>query len=131
MPMSIKRVKVPMLSFDWRNPERVVPWKPRHRFGVTEAGQLAIARYREAVKDAQSSVDPRPELERAKQLWADSFKLRPHDGIILDEFVEGRACLADMQDTLAACDLSLRDARGTLDRLLAAGLIQNLETVQS
>ena len=116
-----------MLSYDWRNPERVVPWKPRHRFAVTDAGQQALARYRDAVKDAQGSVDPRSELERAKQLWADALKLRPHDGIILDEFIAGRACLADMQDTLAACDLSLRDARGTVDRLLAAGLIQNLD----
>lgn len=120
-----------MLSYDWRNPERVVPWKPRHRFGVTESGQDAIQRYRDVVKEAQGSVDPRAELDRAKQTWADSFKLRPADGIILDEFAAGRECLADMQDTLSACDLTLRDARGALDRLLAAGLILNAEAAQA
>ena len=120
-----------MSSYDWRNPERVVPWKPRHRFDVTESGQDAIRRYRDVVKEAQSSVDPRAELDRAKLGWAESFKLRPSDGIILDEFAQGRACLADMQDTLSACDLTLRDARGALDRLIAAGLILSAETAQA
>jgi hypothetical protein len=120
-----------MLAYDWRNPERVVPWKPRHRFDVTESGRVAIRHYRDVVKEAQSSVDPRAELDRAKQVWADSFKLRPTDGIILDEFSQGRACLADMQDTLSACDLTLRDARGALDRLLAAGLVLSAETAQA
>jgi hypothetical protein len=120
-----------MSTYDWRNPERVVPWKPRHRFGVTENGREAILRYREVVKEAQSSVDPRAELDRAKLGWAESLKLRPSDGIILDEFSQGRECLADMQDTLSACDLTLRDARGALDRLIAAGLILSAEAAQA
>jgi hypothetical protein len=120
-----------MSSYDWRNPERVVPWKPRHRFGVTNTGHDAILLYRDVVKEAQSSVDPRAELDRAKQGWAEALKLRPADGIILDEFAAGRACLADMQDTLSACDLTLRDARGALDRLIAAGLILSTEAAQA
>ena len=33
----------------------------------------------------------------------------------------------ELQPTLEACDLSLREARGVLDRLIAAGLIEALE----
>jgi len=116
-----------MQAYDWRNPERVVPWKPRHRFAVTAPGKDAIEGYHRVVVEAQQSADPRSELEAAKKTWADQFKLRPSDGIILDELSEGRITLADMADALAACDLTLRDARGAIDRLLAAGLIESLE----
>jgi hypothetical protein len=119
-----------MQAYDWRNPERVVPWKPRHRFAVTASGRDAIEGYHRTVTEAQQSADPRAELDAAKKTWADQFKLRPSDGIILDELTEGRVTLADMSDALAACDLSLRDARGAVDRLLAAGLIESLEPIR-
>lgn len=119
-----------MQTYDWRNPERVVPWKPRHRFAVTAAGKDAIGGYHQAVAEAQNSPDPRTVLEAAKKTWADQFKLRPSDGIILDELSAGRTTLADMSDALAACDLTLRDARGAVDRLLAAGLIESLEPIR-
>jgi hypothetical protein len=119
-----------MQTYDWRNPERVVPWKPRHRFAVTDAGREAIAGYHQAVAEAQNSPDPRVQLEAAKKTWADQFKLRPSDGIILDELSKGGITLADMSDALASCDLTLRDARGAIDRLLAAALIQSLEPIR-
>jgi hypothetical protein len=116
------------MAFDWRNPERVVPWKPRHRFHLSELGLTAARDYQGAVHAAQLSASQRTELDRAKQEWADGLKLRPMDGIILDELVAGRTCLADMKETLDACGLTLREARGAIDRLRAAQLIEPLET---
>lgn len=118
-----------MLTHDWRNPERVVPWKPRHRFQVTDAGREAFGRYQDAVKVAQAGANQRATLDQAKLDWAESLKLRVSDGIILEDLFAGRACLAEMQDTLAACDLTLREARGALDRMLAAGLIESLDPI--
>jgi hypothetical protein len=118
-----------MLTHDWRNPERVVPWKPRHRFRVTDAGREAFGRYQDSVTAAQAGPNPRSELDQAKLEWAEGHKLRVSDGIILEDLYAGRSCLAEMQDTLAACDLTLREARGALDRLLAAGLVESLDPV--
>lgn len=118
-----------MLTHDWRNPERVVPWKPRHRFRVTDAGREAFGRYQDAVKLAQSGANQRADLDQAKAAWAEGLKLRVSDGIILEDLFAGRSCIAEMQDTLAACDLTLREARGALDRMLAAGLIESLDPV--
>lgn len=115
------------MAFDWRNPERVVPWKPRQRFRLTSLGHGAAERYHAAVGAAQQSASPRSELERAKQAWADELKLRPMDGIVLDELVADRTCIADMQDTLEACGLTLREARGALDRLRAAQMVEPVE----
>src|SRR6185369_12505835 len=109
------------VSHDWRNPERVVPWKPRHRFRTTDAGRRAASRYREMMSAAQQADDARSALERAKQEWATSLGVRPGDGILLEEMAGGAASLAELQPTLEACDLSLRDARGVLDRLVAGG----------
>ena len=116
-----------MLSYDWKNPERVMPWKPRHRFEVTPLGREAIERYHAAVTLAQGGADPRGSLETAKSEWAETLKLRAFDGIVLDELVAGHGCLADMMPALEACDLNLRAARGAVDRLLAAGLIGSLD----
>jgi len=77
------------MAHDWRNPERVIPWKPRQRFLVTDSGRAAIARYHDAVQTAQSSADPRVELERAKTGWAQALGLRPPDGIVLDDLAAG------------------------------------------
>lgn len=115
------------MSHDWRNPERVAPWKPRHRFRTTEAGVQAAGRYREMMAAAQQAADARTALDQAKQEWASSLKVRSGDGILLEEMAGGAASLADLQPTLEACDLSLREARGVLDRLIAAGLIESLE----
>jgi len=115
------------MAHDWRNPERVVPWKPRQRFRVGPLGHTAAQGYQSAVLAAQQSASPRTELELAKQRWADGLGLRPADGIVLDELVAGRECLADMKGTLEACALTLRDARGALDRLRAAQLIEPVE----
>jgi hypothetical protein len=117
------------VSHDWRNPERVVPWKPRHRFRVTATGEQAARQYREAMAAAQQDGDIRAALERAKQEWATRLMLRPGDGILIDEMAAGATSLTDLQPTLEACDLSLRDARGVLDRLVAAGLIEPLEPI--
>src|SRR5262245_52093675 len=114
------------MSHDWRNPERVVPWKPRQQFRVTPGGSEAIERYRGAVHAAQRGADPRAALDRAKEEWAASLKLRPADGILLEDLAAGHTSLADMEETLTACNLTLREARGTLDRLIAAGLIEPL-----
>lgn len=116
------------MAFDWRNPERVVPWKPRQRFLLTGLGQAAVDRYHSTVSAAQAHASQRTELDRAKQEWADELKLRPMDGIVLDELVAGRTCLADMKETLDACNLTLREARGAIDRLRAAQLIEPVET---
>ena len=116
------------MAFDWRNPERVVPWKPRQRFHLSALGHAAAESYQSTVLAAQRSASQRTELDRAKQAWADGLKLRPMDGIMLDELVAGRTCLAEMKETLAACGLTLREARGALDRLRAAQLIEPLET---
>src|SRR5262245_7385321 len=116
------------MSHDWRNPERVVPWKPRQQFRMTPIGQGAIDSYREAVRVAQQGSDPRQALDRAKTEWASALKLRASDGILLEDLAAGRTSLAEMQETLDACSLTLREARGTLDRLVAAGLIEPLET---
>ena len=115
------------MSHDWRNPERVVPWKPRQQFRMTPTGQEAIERYRDAVSSAQRASDPRIALDRAKADWAENLKLRSSDGILLEDLAGGRTSLAEMQDTLDACSLTLREARGTIDRLVAAGLIEPLE----
>lgn len=117
------------MSHDWRNPERVAPWKPRHRFRVTAAGEAAARGYREAMTVAQQGGDARAALERAKQDWAAPLGLRPGDGILIDELAAGASSLSDLQPTMEACDLSLRDARGVLDRLVASGLIESLEPV--
>jgi len=116
------------MSQDWRNPERVVPWKPRQQFRLTPGGSDAIERYREVVNSAQQAVDPRPALERAMEEWATTLKLRAADGILLEDLATGHTSLAEMGETLRACNLTLRDARGTLDRLIAAHLIEPLET---
>ena len=115
------------MAFDWRNPERVAPWKPRHRFRTTEAGVSAAGRYREMMSAAQQAPDARIALDQAKQEWASGLNLRTGDGILLEEMAGGAASLAELQPTLDACDLSLREARGVLDRLIAAGLIESLE----
>src|SRR5205809_3496596 len=44
-----------LVSHDWRNPERVAPWKPRQRFQVTSEGREAAQRYGQAVQVAQAS----------------------------------------------------------------------------
>lgn len=115
------------MAFDWRNPERVVPWKPRQRFVLTPLGRAAAESYGFAVRAAQQSSSPRSELEKAKQSWAEGLKLRPMDGIVLDELVAGHTCLAEMKETLEACGLTLREARGGLDRLRAAQLVDPVE----
>ena len=111
------------MSHDWRNPERVVPWKPRHPFQVTAAGAQAARQYRELVSAAQASVDARLEIDRVKLAWASGLGLRSEDGILLEEMAGGTTTLAGLQSTMEACNLSLRDARGVIDRLVAAGLI--------
>lgn len=116
-----------MLTYDWRNPERVVPWKPRHRFVVTSTGHEAQERYRVAVLGAQGGPDARAHLDSAKRLWVEEFKLRENDVIVLEELAGGASSLADMKPALEACGVPLRDARGALDRLLAAGLIESLD----
>jgi hypothetical protein len=116
------------MAFDWRNPERVVPWKPRQRFLLASLGRAAAESYESAVRTAQQSASPRTELDRAKQSWAEGLKLRPMDGIVLEELVAGRVCLADMKDTLEACGLTLREARGAIDRLRAAQLIEPVDS---
>ncbi|HET9326863.1 MAG TPA: hypothetical protein VFQ05_08840 [Candidatus Eisenbacteria bacterium] len=115
------------MSHDWRNPERVAPWKPRHRFRTTEAGVQAASRYREMMAAAQQAPDARTALDRAKQEWAASLNVRSGDGILLEDMAGGALSLAELQPTLEACDLSLREARGVLDRLIAAKLIEPLE----
>jgi len=117
------------VSHDWRNPERVAPWKPRHRFRTTEAGIVAAARYREMMSAAQRAQDARVALDEAKQEWASSLGVRSGDGILLEEMAGGAVSLADLQPTLEACNLTLREARGVLDRLIAAGLIEPLEGI--
>lgn len=112
---------------DWRNPERVAPWKPRQKFRVSPAGLEAARRYREAMDGAQKAGDPRAALERAKQDWAAEHTLRAPDGILLEEFANGRETLAELQETMDALGLSLREARGTLDRLVAARFLEPLE----
>jgi hypothetical protein len=118
------------MSHDWRNPERVVPWKPRQRFQVTDLGRAAAEAYQNAIRNAQQSASPRTQLDQAKQEWADGHKLRTPDGIVLEDLVAGHTCLADMQETLNACGLTLRDARGALDRMRAAQLIEPLEPAE-
>jgi hypothetical protein len=115
------------VSHDWRNPERVAPWKPRHRFRTTEAGVRAATRYREMMSAAQQAQDARSALDQAKQEWATGLGLRPGDGILLEEMAGGAASLLELQPTLDACDLTLREARGVLDRLIAAALIEPVE----
>jgi len=115
------------MTEDWRNPERVAPWKPRQQFNVTGDGRTAAEGYRAAVEAAQSSPDPRQELERAKREWAQRLALRPADGILLEDLAGGLNSLAELQPTLQACGLTLREARGTLDRLVAARLIEPLD----
>ena len=116
-----------MTSFDWKNPERVMPWKPRHRFAVTPLGHEAMERYRAAVTTAQAGQMQRTELELAKERWATDLRLRAIDGIVLDELASGHNCLADLKPALESCDLNLRAARGAIDRLLAAGLVESLD----
>ena len=115
------------MAHDWRNPERVQPWKPRQRFEVTALGREALERYRAAVHGAQQGPGPRQALDQAKRDWAEGLRLRPADGIVLEDLGHGHDCLADLKPTLEACDLTLRDARGALDRLLAAQLIASLD----
>jgi hypothetical protein len=115
------------MAFDWRNPERVVPWKPRQHFHLTSLGHAAANSYESMVRAAQQSASQRTELDRVKQEWADGLKLRPMDGIVLDELVSGRTCLADMKDTLEACGITLREARGAIDRMRAAQLVEPVE----
>ena len=105
----------------------MVPWKPRHRFVVTMAGHEAIQRYRSAVSTAQNGPDARAQLDLAKQVWADELKLRENDMIVLDELAVGAASLTDMKAALDSVGIPLRDARGSLDRLIAAGLIESLD----
>ena len=112
------------MSHDWRNPERVAPWKPRQRFQVTSEGREAVERYRQAMQAAQATDDARRELDVAKERWAGGLGLRPIDGILLEDLAAGRLSLAELQPTLEACNLSLREARGTIDRLVAARLIE-------
>ena len=116
------------MAFDWRNPERVVPWKPRQRFHLAPLGHAAAESYQNTIRAAQLSPTPRSELDRAKQTWADGLGLRPMDGIVLDELVAGRTCLAEMKEPLESCALPRRDARGAVDRLRAAQLIEPVET---
>ena len=116
------------MAFDWRNPERVVPWKPRQRFVLAALGHAAAESYHNAISAAQASASQRTDLDRAKQEWADGLKLRPMDGIVLDELVAGRTCLAEMKETLESCGLTLREARGAIDRMRAAQLIEPVET---
>lgn len=111
------------MSHDWRNPERVAPWKPRQRFQVTDQGREAVEHYREAMRAAQAAEDARRELDVAKERWAGGLGLRPMDGILLEDLAGGQLSLAELQPTLEACNLTLREARGTLDRLVAARLI--------
>ena len=115
------------MASDWRNPERVQPWKPRQRFHLAPPGHAAAESYQNAVRAAQQSAEQRTELESAKLAWAEALKLRPMDGIVLDEMVAGRNCLAEMKETLDACGITLRDARGAIDRLQAAHLIDPVE----
>ena len=116
------------MAFDWRNPERVVPWKPRQRFHLTSLGLAAAESYQNSVRTAQQAASQRAELDRAKQAWADGLKLRPMDGIVLDELVAGRTCIAEMKDTLDSCGITLREARGAIDRLRAAQLVDPIAT---
>ena len=118
------------MAHDWRNPERVVPWKPRQRFLVTALGHAAAERYQSAIRAAQQDASPRTALDQAKQEWAEGLKLRPPDGIVLEDLVSGHTTLSEMQETLDACGLTLRDARGALDRLKAAQLVEPLESAE-
>jgi hypothetical protein len=77
---------------------------------------------------AQQAADARTALDQAKQEWSSGLGVRPGDGILLEDMAGGAASLAELQPTLEACDLSLREARGVLDRLIAAGLIEPLES---
>ena len=115
------------MAHDWRNPERVQPWKPRQRFEMTALGREALERYHSVVQGAQRGPDQRQALDRAKVEWAESLRLRPADGIVLEDLGNGHDCLADLKPTLEACDLTLRDARGSIDRLIAANLIASLD----
>jgi hypothetical protein len=115
------------MEHDWRNPERVAPWKTRQRFGVTPQGVEAARRYRAEMDRAQHDPDARTALDRAKQEWAAALSLRPGDGILLEEMAAGKTSLADLHETLEALGTSLREARGTLDRLVKGGLIEALE----
>jgi hypothetical protein len=91
---------------------------------VTDEGREAVERYRLAMQAAQAAADARAELDAAKARWAGGLGLRPIDGILLEDLAAGRLSLAELQPTLEACNLSLREARGTIDRLVAARLIQ-------
>jgi len=119
------------MAHDWRNPERVAPWKPRQRFQVTGRGFEAAESYRQAMVSAQAAADARTALETAKQEWAQRYSLRPADGILLEDMAAGRTCLAELNETLEAVGLSLRDARGALDRMRAAELVQPLDAATS
>src|SRR5258705_4654493 len=101
------------MSQDWRNPERVVPWKPRQQFRLTPGGSDAIERYRDVVNSAQQAVDPRPARERAMQERATTLSLRAADGVLLEDLATGHTSLAEIAETLLACDLTLRDAPRT------------------
>ncbi|HYM82322.1 MAG TPA: hypothetical protein VEY91_13040 [Candidatus Limnocylindria bacterium] len=115
------------MEYDWRNPERVVPWKPRQRFQVTALGHEAVASYRSHMSTAQAAAGQREALEQAKQEWAAQYRVQPTDGFLLEDMAGGRTCLAELQETLDACGLSLRDARAALDRMRAAELVLPLE----
>ncbi len=115
------------MAFDWRSPERVSPWKPRQRFQVMARGHEAQLHYRARMEEAQRSDNPRSALEVAKQSWAEEYRLKPEDGIVLDDMVAGNTSLSELHATLEACNLTLRDARGSLDRMRAAGLVEPLE----
>jgi hypothetical protein len=119
------------MEHDWRNPERVAPWKTRQRFRVSSLGEEAARRYRSAMEEAQQAPDARAALERAKQEWATTLALRPGDGILLEEMVGGRTSLAELLEILETLGTSLREARGTLDRLVAGGLIEPLQTASA
>jgi hypothetical protein len=95
---------------------------------MTEAGSRAAVRYREMMSAAQQTTDARTALDQAKREWSGDLGVRPGDGILLEDMAGGAVSLAELQPTLEACDLSLREARGVIDRLVAAGLIEPLES---
>jgi hypothetical protein len=112
------------MAHDWRNPERVQPWKPRQRFLVTTLGRQAVERYHETIGAAQDSADPRTALESAKQTWAVALSLRPTDAMVLEDLAAGHTSLAELRGIARGGGTEPPRRAGCADRLKAAALIE-------
>jgi len=72
----------------------------------------------------------RESLEAAQRRWAEPLGLEPCDGLILAELRAGPRSLPQLVRAADACGTTDAEVRGSLERLVGAGLVELLPAVR-